>query len=333
MTNIHSIFIFIYQDIIIPFYYRLTIFFSPNHGLFIGYLFISFVIAVIWFSVHLKTWNVIQVSGQVIRIHNFKSRSSIDDLKLYFFDKVVLGFVYSLILGISLFFRQEVIELFSILGIPTGHRVASAAISLLLTLGSLIAFDFAVFFEHYLSHKIHILWEFHKIHHIAEDLTPLTAYRSHPVNQSTFILLASFITGIYSGVVGYFFDQNHAYVVFAGQNVFMFLLLMLGLNLQHSRVYLRYPLIIRNIFVSPAYHQVHHSSDSQHHDKNFGFIFSFWDKFFDCQVMPPKTVELSFGVSGEKYENFSGLKNMYLTPFKRIFKRIRKKISRYSLRQ
>ncbi|MBE8597378.1 sterol desaturase family protein [Xenorhabdus sp. BG5] len=312
-----------YQGMIVPLWSRLTVFFSPNQGLFIGYLLTAFLIAVIYFSWKIKTWNPVKSGRKVILVHKFTSQSSIDDLKLYFFDKVILGFIYSSILGSALFFRYQTMDLLAFIGLPTQHYVPGMILSLLLTLGALVVFDFAVFFEHYLSHKILILWEFHKIHHIAEHLTPLTAYRSHPVNQSCFIFLASMFTGIYSGVFRYFFDATHAYIVFAGQNIFMFLLLMLGLNLQHSMVYLRYPKFIRDIFVSPAYHQLHHSSDIQHHDKNFGFIFSFWDKLFGTQMFPPAKAELVFGVAGEKYENYSGLKNMYFTPFRKAKKRIK----------
>ncbi|MDC9589968.1 sterol desaturase family protein [Xenorhabdus sp. XENO-10] len=313
-----------YHKVIIPLWSRLTVFFSPNHGLFIGYLLIAFLIAVIFFSWKRKTWNPVKSGREVILMHNFTSQSSIDDLKLYFFDKIILGFIYSSILGATFFFRNQIMDLLASTGLPTQHYVPGVVISLLLTLGALVVFDFAVFFEHYLSHKILVLWEFHKIHHIAEHLTPLTAYRSHPVNQSCFILLVSVFTGIYSGIVGYFFAAKHAYIVFAGQNFFMFLLLMLGLNLQHSMVYLRYPKFIRNIFVSPAYHQLHHSSDIQHHDMNFGFIFSFWDKLFGTQMFPPAKADLAFGITGEKYENYSGLKNTYFTPFRRAVKRIKK---------
>ncbi|EHZ6521364.1 sterol desaturase family protein, partial [Salmonella enterica] len=193
-----------------------------------------------------------------------------------------------------------------------------------------VVFDFAVFLEHYFSHKIMFLWEFHKIHHIAEELNPLTAYRSHPVNQCCFILMVSLFSGTYSGIVGYFFDSSHAYILFAGQNVFMFILLLLGLNLQHSRVFLRYPKVIRSILISPAYHQLHHSSDKKHFDINFGFIFAFWDKLFKSQLQPSHEKNLTFGVNGEKYESYAGIKNTYIVPFRKSFSRIKRRMVKKS---
>ncbi|MFD3249195.1 sterol desaturase family protein [Rahnella aquatilis] len=322
----------VYDKFLVPLYQRATVFFTPADGLFLGYLASAFLIAILFFAYKSKNKNLFFAAREVYRIHNFNSRSAKDDFILFIVDKVFLGFVYSFVLGAAFFFRGEVIHLLNFLGLPTNHYEPGLLISILLTIGSLLVFDFAVFIEHYFSHKVLFLWEFHKIHHIAEELNPLTAYRSHPVNQCCFILMASLLSGTYSGFIGYFFDSTHAYVLFAGQNVFMFILLLLGLNLQHSRVFIRYPKIVRSIFISPAYHQLHHSSDKKHHDINFGFLFSFWDWIFRTQLQPSNENKLTFGVSGEKYENYAGIKKTYFVPFRKSYARIKRRCSTYFLR-
>jgi sterol desaturase/sphingolipid hydroxylase (fatty acid hydroxylase superfamily) len=80
------------------------------------------------------------------------------------------------------------------------------------------------------------------------------------------VLLTGSLTGIFSGVVGAFYPGQSLTWVLAGQNGLMCLLLVLGLNLQHSHVQLRYPRVLRDIFVSPAYHQVHHSRSKRHYN-------------------------------------------------------------------
>ena len=319
----------VYREFIEPLTERALVFFTPSDGLYIGYLLTASFIAIIYFAWFLRTWNVITAAKAAVRAHRFTSRSVVDDIKLFFCDKVLLGFVYTFVIGAAYFFKHKTILLLSLFDVPASHSVPGFYLSMLLTVGALLAFDFAVFFEHYLSHKVMILWEFHKIHHIAEELNPLTAYRSHPVNQCCFILMASLCSGVYSGVISYFFDTTHAYLFFAGQNIIMFLLLLFGLNLQHSRVFIYYPPVLRRIFVSPAYHQLHHSSDKKHHDINFGFIFSFWDYLFKVQYLPTKHEQLTFGVSGERYESYAGIKNTYVTPFRRAYKRIVKRGQRY----
>ena len=53
--------------------------------------------------------------------------------------------------------------------------------SLLFSLALFIADDFARFYLHYWQHRLPGLWVFHKTHHSAEVLTPLTLLRTHPV--------------------------------------------------------------------------------------------------------------------------------------------------------
>lgn len=328
MASLQEHFLWFCDYFLTPLYHRAIVFFTPSDGLFIGYLFSALLIALLYHTYSSRKTNLRAALKELLAAHNLRSRSVKDDVLLFFFDKVFLGFIYSFVVGAAFFFRAEVMQLLSYAGIPTSHVTPGITLSIVLTLLSLLVFDFAVFFEHYLSHKILFLWEFHKIHHIAEDLNPLTAYRSHPVNQCCFILMVSLFSGTYSGIVGYFFNSSHAYVLFAGQNFFMFILLILGLNLQHSRVFIRYPRIIRRILISPAYHQLHHSSDRHHHDINFGFIFSFWDSLFKTQYLPSNEKNLRFGVSGEKYETYAGIKNTYIVPFRKAFRRLKRKVTK-----
>jgi Fatty acid hydroxylase superfamily len=43
-----------------------------------------------------------------------------------------------------------------------------------------LAVEFGYWLSHWLMHTIPALWEFHKVHHSAEVLTPLTEWRQHP---------------------------------------------------------------------------------------------------------------------------------------------------------
>jgi len=44
-----------------------------------------------------------------------------------------------------------------------------------------LAYELGYWFNHWLSHKVPLLGEFHKVHHNAKVLTPLTNFRVHPV--------------------------------------------------------------------------------------------------------------------------------------------------------
>ncbi|MGZ3305953.1 MAG: sterol desaturase family protein, partial [Asticcacaulis sp.] len=43
-----------------------------------------------------------------------------------------------------------------------------------LTVALFLAYDFAYWLDHYIKHKVPFLWEFHRVHHTAEVLSPLT---------------------------------------------------------------------------------------------------------------------------------------------------------------
>jgi sterol desaturase/sphingolipid hydroxylase (fatty acid hydroxylase superfamily) len=62
------------------------------------------------------------------------------------------------------------------------------------------------------------------------------------------------------------------------------------LLLQHSEWDWTYGRLGR-IFVSPAFHRIHHSKDQRLHDRNYAMLFSFWDDLFGTaeRKAPPPT--------------------------------------------
>ena len=46
----------------------------------------------------------------------------------------------------------------------------------IMTVVAFLAFELGYWFHHYLSHRIPFMWEFHKVHHTAEVLTPITLF-------------------------------------------------------------------------------------------------------------------------------------------------------------
>ena len=58
--------------------------------------------------------------------------------------------------------------------------------------------------------------------------------------------------------------------------------------------------VLGRIFVSPAHHQVHHSANPKHFNKNFGSCHALWDWMFGTLYVPEKKREpLTFGFSGQ----------------------------------
>ena len=73
-----------------------------------------------------------------------------------------------------------------------------------------------------------------------------------------------------------------------------------GSNLRHSHVWLRYPTWLERVLISPAQHQIHHSNDERHFDRNFGSAFAVWDWAFGSLYIPQKREFLRFGLSASE---------------------------------
>ncbi|MGI9273350.1 MAG: creatininase family protein [Endozoicomonas sp.] len=186
--------------------------------------------------------------------------------------------------------------------------------SLTLTLVAVIAMDFGVFLAHWLQHKVPFLWEFHKVHHSATSLTPLTVYRMHPVDDILSFSLASICSNFATLTVSLLLGEPAPVVQVFGLNLVVFLFYLLGYNLRHSHVWLPYPAWLSHLLISPAQHQIHHSDAPRHFDKNFGLILAVWDWLFSTLYIPRQQEELQYGIGPESREYSSTLKLLFL-PF------------------
>ena len=131
-----------------------------------------------------------------------------------------------------------------------------------------VLLDFAVWFQHLLMHKIPLLWQMHKVHHVDRDLDVTTALRFHPFEL----------------VVSTFYKS--AWVALLGAPVLVALAFEAWLNanamFNHSNVALPRWLdrVIRPFLVTPDMHLVHHSILKEEQQHNYGFALTLWDRLF-----------------------------------------------------
>lgn len=192
-----------------------------------------------------------------------------------------------------------------------------------ITIIGIAAVDFSVFFAHFLLHKIPFLWPFHEVHHSAEVLTPITVHRNHPVDE--------LVNGLVYGVVGGLLASTYTSIsgnvlselsVF-GLNVFTFGYYITVYQLRHSHIWLSYGPILSHIFVSPAQHQIHHSIERKHWNKNYGFTFAIWDWIFGSLYVPKTREEIRFGVPNIEKSDFMTVPKLYFLPFIKSFQRLK----------
>jgi len=168
------------------------------------------------------------------------------------------------------------------------------------TIVMFVAWDFSRYLMHRLFHEVPWLWEFHKLHHSAEVLTPFTLYRSHPIESIAFRVRGVFVVVIVTGTFFYFFRAHAVQYKLWGINAIGFVFNFLGANLRHSHVWISYGHLVERMIISPAQHQIHHSTNPTHFGKNYGTWLSFWDAMFGSLLTTSRKQLLTFGLSDQE---------------------------------
>ena len=178
-------------------------------------------------------------------------------------------------------------------------------VTLIMTVTLYLAYEFAYWLDHYLCHTIPFLWEFHRVHHEAEVLTPLTNNRVHPVDTLVFANITAIVTGLVNGVMTFGFGQKAAELTFFDANAILVVASFLVVQLQHSHVWIPFTGVWGRLLMSPAHHQIHHSTNPLHYNKNMGSCLSVFDWMFGTLHMPEKKRErITFGIGdGEVTEH------------------------------
>ncbi|MEO8697544.1 MAG: sterol desaturase family protein [Acidimicrobiales bacterium] len=182
-----------------------------------------------------------------------------------------------------------------------------------LTIVLTLTIDFSFFAAHVLQHRISVLWCFHKVHHSAPVMTPLTAYRSHPVDDIVEGVVVSLLLGICDGVLLLVFDPTVSVPTIAGTNAVFVIAFAALANLRHSHTWISWGDRIERVFCSPAQHQIHHSTDPSHHDRNFGGLLSLWDWLFGTLITARTHQQITFGLGAES-DRYHTVRDMYFAP-------------------
>lgn len=177
-----------------------------------------------------------------------------------------------------------------------------------------LAYELGYWFNHWLSHKVPVLWEFHKVHHTAEVLTPLTNFRVHPIYGWIFANILAVSAAVANGIGNYMFGETAYQYAINDTNIILVLFIHTYVHLQHSHMWISFRGALGRILISPAHHQVHHSGNPKHFDKNFGSCLALWDWMFGTLYVPAKEREpLVFGFPGNA--NAHTVKGELVEPF------------------
>ena len=143
----------------------------------------------------------------------------------------------------------------------------------------LIAEDFIYYWLHRIDHHCRLFWAVHVTHHSSEEFNLTVGFRS-----SVFQPLYRFIYFMPLALLG-----------FRGIDIFlMYSITQLYGILVHTQLIKKLG-FLEYILVTPSHHRVHHASNHQYLDRNFGTVFIFWDKLFG--TFTPEMEEVKYGLT------------------------------------
>ena len=191
----------------------------------------------------------------------------------------------------------------SMFGASSTTHLNVFACQLIATIFLFLAHELAYWTDHYLSHHIPLLWQFHKVHHAAEVLTPMTNARVHPVDTVVYANILAVFLGVTGGVLNYALGQPSLAITLGGANIISIVYFCTIAHLQHSHFWIATTGVMGRLLFSPAHHQIHHSADRVHFDRNFGRCLAIWDWMFGTLHVPTRApLPLRYGVPAEHFD-------------------------------
>jgi sterol desaturase/sphingolipid hydroxylase (fatty acid hydroxylase superfamily) len=139
--------------------------------------------------------------------------------------------------------------------------------------------DFFYYWQHRIMHETKIFWAFHLVHHSGQKMNLTTSFRLN--------WLSPLITA-------FFFIP----VVLLGAPI-VYVIASLGINLLFQ-FFLHTTAIgklgwLEGVINTPSAHRVHHGSNPEYLDKNYGGVLMIWDRFFGSYAS--ETIEVDYGVT------------------------------------
>jgi exosortase len=189
---------------------------------------------------------------------------------------VVSGFIFALFLPVSPYAAAEMQTsgLLSRLNLSTGSQIIFVFLGI----------DFWRYWEHRIFHKVSFFWRVHLVHHSDTFVDITTSERHHPLEAlitTPLVILLIFILGLPA-------EGLAVYLLAATVSS-----LWVHSNLRTSQ---KVDMVLRRLLVTPAVHAIHHSSEKQQTNSNYGSVLTIWDRLFSTYNDPSDARIPHFGL-------------------------------------
>jgi len=199
----------------------------------------------------LFVWLEYKIAQKRKRPELFNYESSVSNISIGIAERLINLFIAGSFYQLY-FFIYENYKLFSI---PNNF---------LIWIGLIMATDFVWYWYHRLGHEVNFFWAAHIVHHHSEEFNFTAAARI-----TTFQAIIR--TGFWCVLPLVGFHPNMVITMLIVHGAYSFF--------THTQVIGRIKWL-EYIFVTPSVHGVHHASDEKYLDKNYGDMFTFWDRIF-----------------------------------------------------
>jgi sterol desaturase/sphingolipid hydroxylase (fatty acid hydroxylase superfamily) len=164
-----------------------------------------------------------------------------------------------------------------------------------------LAVDLYEYALHRLAHRFRPLWLMHAVHHGDPHVDSSTSFRHHPVEFAIAIIgrvLLYLALGLPLWIEIVRATAANAVILF-----------------QHANIdFPPWVEKMRAVLATPAFHRIHHDPDKPVIDRNFGQIFSFWDRLFGTWHTPEADLPREYGLRRPGDDRWQTLGGMLTTP-------------------
>lgn len=158
--------------------------------------------------------------------------------------------------------------------------------SLLSTIAGILLLDYSLYWWHYLTHRVPLLWRFHKVHHVDREMDATTALRFH-FGEITISLAFRALQIVVIGPTP---------ATVAIWQVFLFLCILF--HHSNMRLPLSFERLLGRIVVTPRMHGIHHSIVPEDVNSNWSSGLTVWDWLHATLRTAPPQQGLVLGVAG-----------------------------------
>jgi sterol desaturase/sphingolipid hydroxylase (fatty acid hydroxylase superfamily) len=144
-----------------------------------------------------------------------------------------------------------------------------------------IFLDFCRYWAHRIGHRNRFFWATHVTHHSSKQYNLTVSFR---LSWMQFVKVIFFLPVALAGFHPIPFFFCHQVLV-----LYQFWI--------HTEYIKKLHPVIEYIFVTPSHHRVHHGSDADYIDKNFGSTFIVWDRMFG--TFEPEVKRPTYGITKE----------------------------------